>query len=71
MITKYTNVPMTRLKKVPYADEWLWGRTSVGMRALKQIGLCMNAGGTVSMRTDYDANGTELMSAELEWGPMQ
>ena len=42
-------------------------RTQPGISALKMVGECMQAGGTVAMKTWYDDAGDEWMEATLDW----
>lgn len=42
-------------------------RTRPGIKALKVVGDCMQAGGTVAVKTWYDEEGDEWMEASLDW----
>jgi len=66
MTVKLTRIDRDRTgaRSVPFD---LRVRTRSGIKALKLIGECMAAGGTVSAKTWYDEAGDEWMKAHLDW----
>ena len=66
--TRYDNLRLTMRKPVehfPGVDKVV--RPKAGNRALKKVLAAAEAGNTVSMRSDYDDDGCEFMTAEIIW----
>ena len=66
-ITRYENVQLTRRTTDINKLNPIYKRCMSGERVLRNVTNAMNEGHTVLMKTDYNADMEEIMTAEIQW----